>query len=196
MKKVDFSDSHWPLGLLGYAGEIEDLFPEEAMHIGIITILWNIHEANLSRLFCSILGAKSESFARAIIAKQPTHKAKRDLLALALQHTKLTKKRTNWLNAVLHETKRLADRRNSLIHGKYVVSFQNNDLYTEQNSPNSTRPKKPQRNSVKELKKVTQDLEALVQFTEGLCWEFSGRKVTRGINRLIAERKALKEKSS
>lgn len=183
-KKTNLSDGHWPLGALGYASEIEDTFPDEAMYIGIITILWNMHDENLSSLFCFLLGAKSESLARAIIDKQPTHKAKRDLLALAHANIKLSKHRAGWLDVIIKETKRLADRRNSLVHGRYVVSFKDNGLYTEQNSPNSTRLKKPQKNGLRELKKVAEELETLIRITEGFMAEFIVRKVERSFRKL------------
>lgn len=143
---------YWPLGVLGHSAEIEDLFPEEAMCIGIITILWNNQEQSLIELFKLLLGAKAPAVAISIMERQLTHKYRRDLIETAKRHADLPDHLEHWANLVLKNTKTLADRRNELMHGQYVVSAKDDRLYAEVRSPNSSKPSKHQRNDVTALR--------------------------------------------
>ncbi|MEO8560248.1 MAG: hypothetical protein ABI439_14350 [Rhodospirillales bacterium] len=160
-------DFHWPLGKLGRSSEIENLFPEEAMCIGVITILWNNHEQNLIELFKLLLAAPVPNVASAIMERQFTHKYRRDLIEIARKHATLSDRDAQWTDLVIKKTKIVADRRNELMHGRYVVSAKDDRLYAEVSSPNAVKQKR-QRNDIKALREVISGLEELVGLTEGL----------------------------
>src|SRR3712207_3157516 len=115
MVKKREEDWYWPLGAMSYAYEIREDFAEEAAMLGAITILWNRQEARLRTLFVTLLGTKRTAYAEGIWDRQPTHQARRELLAVALQTVKMTKRKRAILQWVIDRTKRVADRRNELI---------------------------------------------------------------------------------
>jgi hypothetical protein len=183
-------DWYWPLGALSYASEIHDFFPEEAELLGAITILWNREELALRHLFCQIIASQRPAYAEAIWDRQPTHQARRDLLALALQTVKLTKRQAAILKIVLEKTKVVADRRNELIHAEYVVHGRTDQLHAKVKPPRSNKPAKHQKVSPEDLRKIVVDLEHLIQMTEATWHEFCTRKtkkLTASIKRFAAE---------
>ncbi|WP_162806627.1 hypothetical protein [Sphingosinicella terrae] len=111
------ADWYWPLGELEYQNEIRDFFPDEALMIGTITILWNRHELKLRSLYRRLIASNRPAYAEAIWDRQPTHQARRDLLALALHTTKMTKRQAAILSYVIEKTKVLADRRKTPARG-------------------------------------------------------------------------------
>lgn len=177
-------DDYWPLGAIDYALEIREEFPEEAELLGVITILWNRQEKGLQRLFRTLLASKRPEFAEAIWDRQPTHQARRDLLALALHTAKLTKRQAAILHWIIDRTKTVADRRNELIHAEYVVQFGTNKLHAKVKPPRSNKPPKHQPVAVSDLKVVVTDLDHLVQATEAAWFEFAPRSIKRLQSRL------------
>jgi hypothetical protein len=147
---------------MGYGGEIAQFYADEAAMIGAITILWNHHEDRLRAIFARILASPKEGYAEAIWDRQPTHQAKRNLLAMALDFGGLNDGQRDLLERVIEDTKTLADRRNDLLHGKYVVHGNTNNLFAVVRSPNSTKPAKYQKNTVNDLDKVSEALERLI----------------------------------
>lgn len=135
-------DWYWPLGALDYAAEIQEEYPKEAELLGVITILWNRQELGLRRLYLEIIASRRPAYAEAIWDRQPTHQARRDLLALALHTVKLTKRQSQILSFVLEKTKVAADRRNELIHAEYVVHGRTQQLHAKVKSPRSNKPAK------------------------------------------------------
>lgn len=162
---------YWPLGAIDYAHEIRDSFPTEAELIGVITILWNRQEIALGRLFITALWSSSKQYAEAIWKRQPTHQARRDLLALALKSAELTERQNGVLKWVIDRTKTVADRRNELIHAEYVVSGDTGALHAKVKSPHSTKPAKHQRVMESDLLKIANDVSELLQGTEAAQYE-------------------------
>jgi hypothetical protein len=179
MAKDPKRDWYWPLGALDYALEIEEDFPDEAQLLGIITILWNRQEMALKRLFKCLLSSNRPAFAESIWDRQSTHQARRDLLALALQTVKLTKRQRGILGWIIENTKTLADRRNELIHAEYVVHGRTNKLHAKVKAPRSNKPAKHQKASASDLQKVVNDLCFLVQATEAAWSSFWPRSMMK-----------------
>lgn len=183
-RKVPKPDWYWPLGALSYASEIHDYFPEEAQLLGAITILWNRQELALTELYTRLIASRRPDYAKAIWDRQPTHKARRDLIALAMDTAKLTKRQKGVLRWVLDNTKVLADRRNELIHAEYVVHAPTDKLHARVSPPNSSKPPKHQKADVKALQGVVSDLERLVQATEAARFEFYTRAERRRVKQI------------
>lgn len=175
MGKDPKRDWYYPLGAVDYAHEIHDQFPEEAEMLGVITILWNRQELALRRIYLQLIASKRPAYAEAIWDKQPTHQARRDLLALALHTVRLTKRQKDILGLVIEKTKTVADRRNELIHAEYVVAGHTGRLNAKVKAPRSTKPPKHQPVSATELRGVVEDIVSLVQLTEGAWAEFRTR---------------------
>ena len=186
-------DAYWPLGAIDYAAEVRDEFSEEAELLGVITILWNRQELALKRLFETIVASKRPTYAAAVWDIQPTHQARRNLLALALQSARLTKRQAQILGWVVGRTKTVSDRRNELIHAEYVVEFSTNKLHAKVKAPRSNKPAKHQPVAVSDLSQVTRDLDHLLQATEAAWFEFAPRTVKRlqnKLNDIVREMKA------
>lgn len=157
------NDFYWPLGGLGFGDEIAEVYPEEASLLGAITILWNYHEDQLRAVFLRLMASPHETYAGAVWDRQPTHQAKRNLLALALEHrSDLTPLQRTLLSEVLEGTKRVADRRNELLHGIYMVHGNTQQVFAVSQSPNSTKPPRYHKSSVKDLRVVLADLERMI----------------------------------
>ncbi|MEH6697810.1 MAG: hypothetical protein V7672_03830 [Brevundimonas sp.] len=165
---------YWPLGRLGHADEIREHFSEEAALIGTLTILWNNHEIDLSRLFTYLVGGK-HSYAYAIWARQPTHKARRDLLELALEHGDLDEPRRVQLAEIIKGTKAIADQRNDLIHAEYVVHSRTDRLHAKVRAPNSAKPPTYHGSSVKDLQRIIDELGRLNGITSQLIVDLYDR---------------------
>jgi hypothetical protein len=178
------SDWYWPLGELEYQHEIRDFFSDEAEALGVITILWNRQELKLRTLFLRILASRRPGYAEAIWERQPTHQAKRDLLALAGRTAKLTKRQTAILEIVIDKTKVMADRRNELLHAEYVVHGRTDTLHAKVKSPRSSKPPKHQRVAISDLQRVIDDMEELLQLTDVVWAEFASRKYKAFIARM------------
>jgi hypothetical protein len=161
----------WPLGLLGYGEEIKASFSAEAELLGVMTILWNQHESHLKRIFVMLLAPGFNPYAEAIWNLQPTHQAKRNMLALALEHVDLTERQRVLLDHILEKTKTAADRRNDLIHGEYVVHGNTGQLFAIIQSPRSAKPPRHQKNTAKDLARAVRELEELMQITAALSVE-------------------------
>lgn len=168
-------DWYWPLGALEYQHEIDEAYPDEARLLGAIMILWNRQELTLRDIFVDLLNARQRDYAEAIWDRQPTHQAKRDLLALALSTVKLSKRKAGILNWVIDHTKTLADRRNELIHAEYVVHHRTHRLHAKVKSPRSTKPPKYQQVGESDLRVVIDELSFLLRATEGAYMELSSR---------------------
>lgn len=195
-KRPSKEDWHWPLAALDYAHEVHDFFPEEAAILGSITILWNRQELALRHLFVDLLTSPTPEFAGAIWDRQSTHQARRDLLALAIDHAQLTDRQSSILRWVIENTKKLADRRNELIHAEYVVHARTEVLHAKVKAPRSSKPAKHQKLSLKDLRKVERDLVYLLQGTEAAWGEMPrGQKLIEeiGIRKLAREQGILKE---
>lgn len=164
MAKRRFPDDfYWPVGSIAYGDEIADLFPDEASLIGTIAILWNYHEDQLRDVFVRLSGSPHAQFAAAIWDRQPTHQAKRGLLSLALENIpNLTPLQRELLSAVIERTKKIADRRNELLHGVYVVHGNTDNLFAVSRRPNSSKPEKYHKSSIRDLRQVLADLEELM----------------------------------
>jgi hypothetical protein len=172
-------DFYWAVGGLGYGGEIQDLFQDEAALLGVITILWNHYEGQLRALFVQMLKTPRTSYAEAIWDRQPTHQAKRNLLAMAADHGKLSAKSKQILAVLIEETKAVADRRNDLLHGRYEVHGNTDQLFAVTKSPNSSKPPKRHKSTVKDLEKVIASIERLMQLRFLLAvqlFDASGKK--------------------
>ena len=174
-KRQDTPDWYWPLAALEYEHEIEDSFPDEARLLGTIMILWNRQELTLRSIFIDLLNARQRPYAEAIWDRQPTHQAKRDLLALALTTIKLSKRKSNILTWVIDNTKTLADRRNELIHAEYVVHGRTDRLHTKVKSPRSNKPPKYQQAGESDLRIVVEDLSWLLHATSTARIELSDK---------------------
>lgn len=179
MAKAPLKDWYWPLGALDYAHEIHDYFPDEAALLGAITILWNRQEKALRGIFVSLLSSRQRAYAEAIWDRQPTHQARRDLLALALTTVRMTKRKSGILTWVVERTKTLADRRNELIHAEYVVHGRTDQLHARVSSPKSTKPPKHQKVASSDLKVVVNDLVHLLQATEAASLELGSPRLQR-----------------
>lgn len=171
LRKPPLKDFYWPLGGLSYGHEVRDLFPQEAELLGVIAIMWNRQEQALRSLFVEILAPKSHAFGEAIWDRQPTHQARRDLLALARETAGLTDRQRGILDWVIDKTKTLAERRNELMHAEFVV-HSTDVLHAKIKSPRSNKPPKHQKASPKDLEKVVDDLNLLLQATEAAWVEF------------------------
>lgn len=169
------ADWYWPLAALEYEHEIEEAYPDEARLLGTIMILWNRQELALRKIFLDVLSARQREYAKAIWDRQPTHQAKRDMLALALTTVRLSKRKAGILAWVIDHTKTLADRRNELIHAEYVVHHRTQRLHAKVKSPRSTKPPKYQQVGVSDLRLVVEELSFLLRATEGAYTELSGR---------------------
>ena len=167
---------YWPLAALSGSGEIHDYFPEEAELLGIIAILFNRQELALKRLFLQILASKRPEYAEAIWDRQPTHKARRDLIKLALHTVRLSKRQAFLLDYILEKTKGVADRRNELLHAEYVVHGKTERLHAKIKAPGSSKAAKHQRATADDLKVVVKELDFLLDVTEGAWLEFMTRK--------------------
>ena len=172
-KRQPKPDRYWPLGQIEYEHEIEDSFPDEARLLGTIMILWNRQELALRALFVSLLSARQRTCAKAIWDRQPTHQARRDMLALALTTVKLSKRKTGILTWVIDNTKTLADRRNELIHAEYVVHHETDRLHAKVSSPRSNQPPKYQQVGESDLRVVVDDLSWLLRATQKAHIELS-----------------------
>jgi hypothetical protein len=168
-------DSYWPLAALEYEHEIDDSFPDEARLLGTIMILWNRQELALRDIFLDLLNARQRDYASAIWDRQPTHQAKRDLLALALATVHMSKRKAGILNWVIDHTKTLADRRNELIHAEYVVHHRTLRLHAKVKAPRSNKPPKYQQVAESDLRVVVEELSFLLRATEGAYTELSSR---------------------
>ncbi len=170
---------------------MRDFFPDEAAALGVLTILWNRQELALRRLFLQILASQRRAFAEAIWERQPTHQARRDLLALALHTVKMTKRQRAFLRHVVDKTKDIADRRNELMHAEYVVHGRTDTLHARVKAPRSTKPPKHQRAGVKDLEIVIANLEELLDATEAAWLEFVPRRMKRLLKGLKAAAESL-----
>jgi len=171
-RKPPLKDWYWPLGGLSYASEVDDFFPDEAQTIGVIAIMWNRQEIALRRIFVEILQAKDATYAEAIWERQPTHQARRDLLSLAIHSAELTERQAMILDWIIENTKTIADRRNELMHAEYVVHGRTEVLHAKVKAPRSNKPAKHQKVSLKDLRKVVDDLNHLLAATESAVREF------------------------
>lgn len=192
-KAQDKPDWYWPLAALSYSSEIHDYFPEEAEMIGVITILWNRQELALRSIFIKILEPRSPDFGEAIWDRQPTHQARRDLLAVALDTAKMTKRAKAILTYIIDKTKVMADRRNELMHAEYVVHGRTDKLHAKVKSPRSTKDAKYQKVSTSDLQVIVRDLDELLGVTEYNSFEFFGPKARRHWNKLGKELEALSQ---
>ena len=174
-KHQDKPDWYWPLGSLEYEAEIEDFFPDEARLLGTIMILWNRQELALRSLFLDLLNARQRAYAESIWDRQPTHQARRDLLALALTTVKLSKRKAGILTWVIDNTKTLADRRNELINAEYVVHHRTDRLHAKVKAPRSNKPPKYQQVGASDLQDVVQELSWVLRATESAHFELSDR---------------------
>ena len=172
-------DWYWPLGELEYQHEIRDFFPAEAEMLGVIAILWNRQELKLRRLYCQLIASKRPAYAEAIWDRQPTHQARRDLLALALHTVKMTARQKAILEFVIEKTKIIADRRNELLHAEYVVHGRTDKLHARVKAPRSNKPAKHQKVTSRDLQTVIDDLERLLKITESTWFEFQTRRDKR-----------------
>jgi hypothetical protein len=192
-RKPKGEEFYWPLGQLGRGDEIQDLFPEEAKLLGILTILWNNQEENLGRIFTHFF-PKRDAFAAAIWNRQPTHHAKRSLLALALDHADLTERHKAILGWIIEQTKKIADRRNELVHGIYVVHGKNDQLFAKTRPPNSSKPPKYQKSSAEAIQATIAELEDLIGVTEGFSTEMLVMQHPEAFEELLALGRSLREK--
>tara|TARA_R110002124_G_scaffold256165_1_gene421838 strand:+ start:1298 stop:1954 length:657 start_codon:yes stop_codon:yes gene_type:complete len=194
--KKDREDWYWPLGDLEYQHEIRDFFSGEAEMLGIITILWNRQELKLRAIYKRLISSRRPDYAMAIWDRQPTHQARRDLLALALHTTKLTKRQAGIIAYVVDKTKVLADRRNELIHAEYVVHARTDKLHAKVSSPRSNKPPKHQKVTEKDLQQIVDDLEHLIMATEAAWLAFSTKlekKFSAALKKLAEEHGPLPE---
>jgi len=187
------ADWYWPLGALEYQHEIRGSFPEEAEMLGIITILWNRQELALRSLYARLIASKRPAYAEAIWDRQPTHQARRDLLALALHTVKMTKRQAAILTYIIERTKVVADRRNELLHAEYVVHGRTDKLHAKVKPPRSSKPPKHQKVTPKDLQTVIDDLEELLMATERAWMEFLSRSGGRLRDQLHALAAKLRE---
>ncbi len=178
-KRDPKADWYWPLGELEHQHEIRDFFSDEAEMLGIITILWNRQELKLRMIYSKIIASKRKAYAEAIWDRQPTHQARRDLLAIALHTANLTKRQAAILKLVIDKTKVIADRRNELLHAEYVVHGRTDKLHARVKAPRSNKPPKHQTATSADLQKVINDLEHLLQMTEAAWFEFRTLKDRR-----------------
>lgn len=179
MNKTAKTDWYWPLGSLGYADEIRDQFPIEAELLGVMTILWSRQELALQRVFEGLVASRNGDYVSAIWDRQPTHQAKRDLLALALTTVKLTKRQTAVLAQIIEKTKTIADRRNELIHAAYVVHGENYKLHARVKPPRSNKPPKYQKATEADLKCFLSEMQQLVRITEWAWRLFMSSKMKK-----------------
>lgn len=160
--------------------------------LGAITILWNRQELALRSLYLRILASQRPAYAEAIWDRQPTHQARRDLLALAIHTVKLTKRQAEALNWLIEKTKTLADRRNELLHAEYVVHGRTDQLHAKVKAPRSNKPPKHQKVATADLKTVIADLERLLQVAEWVRLELFGtrraRRLTASLRKFAEER--------
>lgn len=189
MPKDPKADWYWPLGELEYQHEIRDFFPDEAQMLGTITILWNRQELKLRNIYKQLIVSKRPAFAEAIWDRQPTHQARRDLLALALHTVNMTKRQAAILSYIIEKTKVVADRRNELLHAEYVVHGRTDKLHAKVKAPRSNKPPKHQKVTTADLQTVINDIERLILATESAWLEFS----TRWTKRIIAQLDKLAE---
>ncbi len=140
--------------------------------IGVIAIIWNRQELALRRLFIEILQSAIPAYAEAIWDRQPTHQARRDLLAIARETAELTERQIHILDWIIDHTKTAADRRNELMHAEYVVHGRTDVLHAKVKAPRSNKPAKHQKVSAKDLRRVVDELTMLLQATESAPPEF------------------------
>lgn len=169
------ADWYWPLAALEYEHEIEDTYPDEARLLGTIMILWNRQELALRDIFLDLINARQREYAKAIWDRQPTHQAKRDMLALAITTVRMSKRKAGILAWVIDHTKTLADRRNELIHAEYVVHHRTQRLHAKVKAPRSNKPPKYQQVGESDLRVVVEELSFLLRATEGAYIELSSR---------------------
>lgn len=186
MSKGPKNDSYWPLAGLSYAQEVHDFFPQEAELLGVIAILWSRQELALKRLFVDLIDAQTPAYAEAIWNRLPTHQSRRDLLALALDTCTLSSHQQGVLTWVIDKSKTVADRRNELMHAEYVVHGRTSQLHARIKSPRSTKPAKHQKASVKDLRQFVEDMELLLQATEGAWFELLSEAKRAEMDALIA----------
>lgn len=156
--------------------------------LGIITVLWNRQELKLRGLYVKLISSSRPAYAEAIWDRQPTHQAKRDLLALALVTVKMTKRQASILSYIIERTKVLADRRNELLHAEYVVHGRTDKLHALVKPPRSNKPPKNQRASASDLQQVIDHLEQLIMATESASFEFltrSGKRLIKSIDKFV-----------
>lgn len=188
-------DFYWPLGLLSYGNEVRNSFPEEAELLGVLTILWTRQEMALRTIYLNLLNARRRDYAGAIWDRQPTHQSRRDLLSLALDTVKLTKRQHGLLSHLIKQTKVLADRRNELIHAEYVVHARTDTLHAKVSSPRSTKPAKHQRAAVSDLRKVVDDLSGLIQASEAALFQLAPRRLRITMKNLEEELERFAERN-
>lgn len=178
------------LGGLDYAREIHEGYEEEVALLGSIMVLWNRQELALRQIFLGLLSARQSKYAKAVWDRQPTHKAKRDILWLALDTVRMSKRRRGILTWVLNRTKTLADRRNELIHAEYVIDLKTDVLHAKVNAPNSLKPPKYQQLRASDLAAVERDMVELLQATEAAWSEYDARlqRLSRELTELVALR--------
>jgi hypothetical protein len=155
---------------MSYSSEVEDFFPEQAELLGVITILWNRQELALRDCFLNLLEPRAWAYGEAIWNRQSTHQNKRALLSLALETADLNQRQKGILDWIIEQTKTVADRRNELIHAEYVVHGRTGELHAKVTAPRAQKPKH-QRLSVRELRKVIDQLDYLLQATEAAKFE-------------------------
>ena len=158
--------------------------------LGIITILWNRQELKLQHLYCQLIASKRPAYAEAIWDRQPTHQARRDLLAIALHTVKMTARQKSILSFIIEKTKTVADRRNELLHAEYVVHGRTDKLHARVKAPRSNKPVKHQKVTAGDLQAVIDDLEYLLRMTEAAWIEFQtrrGKRLTAELRRFVKE---------
>lgn len=160
--------------------------------IGVITILWNRQELALRSIFLNILEPRDKAFGEAIWDRQPTHQAKRDLLALSLENATMSDRAKSILSYIIDKTKIMADRRNELIHAEYVVHGRTEKLHAKVKSPRSTKGAKYQKLSVKDLQTIINDLDELLGITEANTFEFLGADARKDWDKIGEELKSLR----
>lgn len=127
-------DRHYPLGFWSGAREIQEDFGPEAEAIGVITILWSRHELALKDIFVALLRPQ-ERFAAQVWDAQNTHRGRAKLLRIALDTMEISDKRRAILTEVLRRTAILAEKRNALAHGEYVLDMDQEALLARNHRP-------------------------------------------------------------
>lgn len=144
----------YPLGFVSGADEITTHYADEAQMLGVITIMWNRLELHLKDLFLQILGSHRE-FAVGLWDAENTHRGRMKLIRLALDHIELTEARRAYLAEIVSRVTMLAEKRNALTHGEYVVDD------GESLKARTARAKKPPTY-------MNCDIEALQEIIDGL----------------------------
>ena len=180
-------DFYWPLGSMGYSPEISDYYPEEAQMVGVITIMWNRIELALQSIFLDLLEPRTKEFGEAIWQRQPTHQARRDMLAAAINTVDLNEYQQDLLSHIIDKTKVMADRRNELMHAEYVVHGRTEKLHAKVKLPRSAKPAKFQKITPKDLQIVIDGMDNLFGLIEGAYFEFLGPEAKEKHEKLMAE---------